>query len=414
MRILFLSHFIPHPPTGGASLRNFNIVKELTRKHEVHVLTFTQMNRHPTQEKIEASRRYLEQYCASVTILNVPTDHSRLRWYAMLGFNLFSPRPYSMWRFWSNEMKEALGRAIAANSFDIVHVDTIALAAYRAYLHGLPAVLNHHNIESTLLLRRAATEKSLIKRWYLNLQGRKLRSAEKRAIVRFDGNICVSELDCEELRSLGKGALCRVVPNGTDVDFFRPVEAKSEGPSLVFAGSMTWYPNSDAMTLFAERIWPLIKEQIPGIVMNVIGSYPPAEVVRLSQSDHQFKVLGFVDDVRPYISRASVYVVPIRVGGGTRLKILDAMAMGKAIVSHPIGAEGLYVIHGKDIVIAEDPKSFADEVVELVHNEAKRRALATQARQTVVERYSWQGIVPVLEKFYHEVADGRGAKTGTM
>ena len=265
-----------------------------------------------------------------------------------------------------------------------------------------------------MLLRRAATEKSLIKRWYLNLQGRKLRSAEKRAIVRFDGNICVSELDCEELRSLGKGALCRVVPNGTDVDFFRPVEAKSEGPSLVFAGSMTWYPNSDAMTLFAERIWPLIKEQIPGIVMNVIGSYPPAEVVRLSQSDHQFKVLGFVDDVRPYISRASVYVVPIRVGGGTRLKILDAMAMGKAIVSHPIGAEGLYVIHGKDIVIAEDPKSFADEVVELVHNEAKRRALATQARQTVVERYSWQGIVPVLEKFYHEVADGRGAKTGTM
>lgn len=411
MRVLFVSHFIPHPPTGGASLRNFNIVKELSRKNNVHLVTFTQRDRHPTREKIEKSREVLKEYCEEITIIEVPSDNSALRWYSLLGLNLFSREPYSAWRFWSPQMARAIEDQIAKHNFDIAHVDTIALAGYLEILGGLPAVLNHHNVESTLLLRRAATERNPATKAYIGLQGRKLRNAEQRALSAFDGNISVSELDGKELSELNPKATVCVVPNGTDTEFFKPIEGIEEDLSLVFAGSMAWYPNGDAMILFGEKIWPLIKQELPGVKMNLIGSRAPAEVIRLGQSDDQFNVLGFVDDVRPTIARAAVYVVPIRVGGGTRLKILDAMAMGKAIVSHPIGAEGLDVADGKDIVIAEDPELFAKSVVELVRDVQKRTAISAQARKSVVEKYSWSTIIPKMEQFYREIAERKREKT---
>lgn len=411
MKILFLSHFIPHPPTGGASLRNFNIIKELARNNTVHLLTFTQRNRHPNRERIEASRAVVSQFCKEVTILDVPTDYSVFKWYALLGLNLFSSDPYSAWRFWSREMVSAINRQLDKHSYDIVHVDTIALAGYLKYLRGIPAVLNHHNVESSLLLRRAATERNPFTRAYVGFQGRKLRRAEKRAIVDFDGNISVSEIDTNELHEFDPRSTVRVIPNGTDTEFFKPISGISEDQSLVFAGSMSWYPNGDAMILFAEKIWPIIKRAIPNITMNAIGSHPLDEVIKLGQRDENFKVLGFVDDVRPYIARASVYVVPIRVGGGTRLKILDALAMGKSIVSHPIGAEGLDVTDGKDIVIAEEPEAFAQSVIDLVRDDARRRQLCANARQTAVEKYSWPRIIPKLEAFYAEVV--RKKRNGT-
>ena len=410
MRILFVSHFIPHPPTGGASLRNYNIVKELSRNNSLHLVTFTQRDRHPTREKIALSREVLKDYCEEMAIIDVPSDFSSLKWYSLLGFNLFSREPYSAWRFWAPEMVQAITNQIDKHSFDIVHVDTIALAGYIRHLRRLPAILNHHNVESTLLLRRAATEKNPATKAYINLQGKKLRRAEQRALGEYDGNISVSELDSQELLSLNPAATVRVVPNGTDTEYFKPIDGVAEDLSLVFAGSMAWYPNGDAMILFGEKIWPLIKKEIPNITMNLIGSRAPAEVVQFGANDSNFKVLGFVDDVRPTIARAAVYVVPIRVGGGTRLKILDAMAMGKAIVSHPIGAEGLDVTDGKDIVIAEEPEAFAKCVIELVRNEQKRRLIREQARKSVIEKYSWSTIIPQLEKFYREISDRKRDK----
>ncbi len=411
MRVLFVSHFIPHPPTGGASLRNFNIVKELSRNNSVHLVTFTQRDRHPTRERIEKSREVLKEFCEEITIIDVPSDGSSLRWYSLLGLNMFSREPYSAWRFWSAMMAQAIEDQIARHTFDIVHVDTIALAGYLKNLNGLPAVLNHHNVESTLLLRRAATEKNPATRAYIGLQGRKLRRAEQRALSAFDGNISVSDLDGQELSELNPKATICVVPNGTDTEFFKPIDGVDEDLSLVFAGSMAWYPNGDAMILFGEKIWPLIKRELPDIQMNLIGSRAPAEVVKLGQVDSQFKVLGFVDDVRPTIARAAVYVVPIRVGGGTRLKILDAMAMGKAIVSHPIGAEGLDVTDGKDIVIAEEPELFAKRVVELVRDVKSRQLISAQARKSVVEKYSWSTIIPKMEQFYQEIAKRKREKS---
>lgn len=404
MRILFVSHFIPHPPTGGASLRNFNIVKELSKDNQVHLVTFTQRDRHPTPERIELSREALRPYCEEVTIIELATDHSRLRWYGLLALNLFSPEPYSAWKFRSPKMVAAIEHQLDGYLFDVVHVDTIALAGYLSHLRGLPAVLNHHNIESTLLRRRARTLRNPVERAYMTLQAAKLRSAEARAATAFDGNICVSTVDRDELRSLASRAVAREIPNGTDTTFFRAGGEAGDWPTLVFAGSMGWYPNSDAMILFASRIWPLIKKAVPGVTMHLIGSRPPAEVVRLAERDEHFKVLGFVDDVRPFIENAAVYIVPIRVGGGTRLKILDAMAMGKAIVSHPIGAEGIDVTDGVDILLAAEPEAFAARVCELLRDRARCRALGQAARRTAEAKYSWSSIVPALASFYGELS----------
>ena len=407
MRILYVSHFIPHPPTGGASLRNFNIIKGLARDNHVHLVTFTQRDRHPTSARVEKSRAALEVFCEEIEILEVPTDSSRLRWYGMLLANLLSLEPYSTWRFRSAAFERALGAMLDRHTFDVVHVDTIALAWCHHLLRGLPAVLNHHNVESTLLERRAASSRNPASRFYIGLQARKLRRAEADALTRFDGNVSVSEVDSADLRRLAPGVVVREVPNGTDTQFFRAELEVGTIPALVFAGSMGWYPNADAMVLFAANIWPMIREAVPGVEMHLIGSKAPAEVVRLAERDSRFKVLGFVDDVRPTIRDAAVYVVPIRVGGGTRLKILDAMAMGKAIVSHPVGAEGIAVTDGVDIVIAEEPEAFAARVIELLRDSTRREALGRAARETAVARYSWDRIVPGLVRFYREVASAK-------
>lgn len=404
MRILFISHFIPHPPTGGASLRNYNIVKELAKNNDVHLVTFTQHDRHPTRDRIEASCKVLQEYCREVTILDVPSDHSSLKWYWLLGTNLFSTEPYSAWRFRSQEMVDAIQHQLSSHTFDIVHVDTIALAGYLKYLRGAPAVLNHHNVESSLLHRRSTTMGNPLSRLYVKLQADKLRNDERKALEQYDGHISVSDIDTNEFRQLNPSAFISVVPNGTDTEFFKPIDGTKQDSSLVFAGSMAWYPNGDAMVLFGDKIWPLIKKSEPNVVMNLIGSYPPPPVVRLAGQDKQFRVLGFVDDVRPTIAQAAVYIVPIRVGGGTRLKILDAMAMGKAIVSHPIGAEGLDVTDGKDIIIAEQPEDFANRVIELLRDEKLRNQLGANARKTVIEKYSWGSIIPKLERFYRDVS----------
>jgi glycosyltransferase involved in cell wall biosynthesis len=167
---------------------------------------------------------------------------------------------------------------------------------------------------------------------------------------------------------------------------------------------MQWYPNAEAMIWFAREVWPRIREAVPSVEMDLIGRHPPREVTKLASEDPAFRVRGFVDDVRPFIDGASVYVVPIRVGGGTRLKILDAMAMGKAIVSHSIGAEGLELTRGRDILIADDAQDFATHVVDLLRNRERCLALGEAARNTVLQQYDWSLIVSSLTGMYESVA----------
>jgi len=346
----------------------------------------------------------MRKHCKVVKVFEIPTDGKRLAWYSLLFFNLFTSAPYSVWRFHSKEIVGAIKNHVKEHSFDLVEIGTIALTNYAQLTPELPSLLVHHNIESELLLRRSKSLRNPFARAYLAYQGRKLRWFEKRACTLIDGHTTVSDRDGDTLRAIHPQVRTQTVPNGVDTDYFSPAHNQIKSNSLIFVGGMTWYPNLDAIIYLTRDIWHLIKAEVPDLSMTLIGRQPSKEIREFCRQDSSFRAEGFVDDVRPYISKAAVYVVPIRVGGGTRLKILDAMAMGKAIVSTSIGCEGIDVTDGKDIIIADHPEEIARRTVELLKDRSTRERIGQQARETAVEHYSWKKIYPSLEKAYNAVA----------
>lgn len=405
MKILMIWHFLPYPPHGGAAQRNFNLLRQIAKNHTVHLVTFYQQKLKQSEAEIQEGQSLFRSFCKEVHLFRIPSEYSRLRWYGLLFFNLFSTKPYSDWKFRTAEMAVEIRRQIAMHRFDVVHVDTIALARYRDCLGDIPAIMHHHNIESTLMLRRAANEKNPFVKAYLYLQGRKLRRLEIRAAGDYQGNITVSELDKQELQTYCPGARVSVVPNGTDTEYFQPRPSETNC-GMIYAGGMTWYPNRDAMIWFCQEIFPLIAAKAAQAEMKVIGRFPPAEVQAAAEREPGIKAMGWVDDIRDHVANAAVYVVPIRVGGGTRLKILDAMAMGKAIVSTTVGAEGIETTDGENILIADTPEQFAKNVLRLFSDDTLRRKLERNARRLAEERYAWQKIAVDLETCYRQVNEG--------
>jgi glycosyltransferase involved in cell wall biosynthesis len=349
----------------------------------------------------------MKKYCKVVKVFEIPTDGRKLAWYALLFFNLFSLTPYSAWKFHSRTMERSVRKYAAEHSFDLVEIGTIALANFAKLVPDLPRLMVHHNIESELLLRRSRNLKGILAKMYVALQGHKLRRFERKACSYFDHHTTVSERDKQTLQKMYPGTMVTVVPNGVDTNYFKPIDTQIDEDSLIFIGGMSWLPNLDAMIYLIRDIWHLIQAREPNTSMNLIGRMPSKEILKFSRSNPSFKTLGFVDDVRPYMAKTAVYVVPIRVGGGTRLKILDAMAMGKAIVSTTIGCEGIDVTDGKDIIIADKPADFAEKTVELLRNRKLREQLGRNARRTAEDVYSWEKIAPKLEQVYEELAGMR-------
>jgi sugar transferase (PEP-CTERM/EpsH1 system associated) len=406
MKILIISHFLPYPPHGGSLQRNFSLLKETAKNHDIHFLTFTQRVLLPDERKVDDSMKVVSQYCRLLKVFKIPTDYNRIKWYLLLFLNLFSLIPYSVWRYRSRAMIKEVRKQLREEHFDLIQSDTIALAQYAMLAPDLPKILVHQNVESSLLLRRSANEKNPLIKLYLFLQGKKLRRYERKVAPNFDINITVSETDKLEFEKIAPQTRFEVVPNATDTEYFKP-QRKVRSKDLIFAGGLTWYPNKDAMLYFCNEIFPLIKKKLSGVKMNIIGRYPPREVQRLATNDSDINLLGYVNDVRAHIAEAAVYVVPIRVGGGTRLKILDAMAMGKAIVSTSIGAEGLDVEDGKNILIADDPQEFADKTVKVLTTPVLRQRLEQYARETVKKKYSWETITPRLQRIYSDVVSSK-------
>lgn len=405
---------MPYPPSGGCSLRNFNLIKEASRHHEIHLLTFFQKAhfQNPSDYKGELNRSIeeMKKYCRHVEVFEIPTDGRAVAWYSLLLFNLLSKTPYSSWKFHSRELVDAVRRSASEQSFDLVEIGTIGLAKYRELVPKLPSLLVHHNIESELLLRRSKSASNPLSRAYLAHQGHKLRRFEQKACEDFDYHTTVSEHDAASLRDIRRDVPVQVVPNGVDTDYFVPGNEPVTENSLIFIGGMTWYPNLDAMNFFTHDVWHLIKSKIPDLTMTMIGRNPTRNIKAFMRKESGFKSPGFVADVRAHLRKAAVYVVPIRVGGGTRLKILDAMAMGKAIVSTSIGCEGIDVTDGVDIVIADTADDIAAKTVELLGNREMREEIGRNAKQKAVDVYSWKKVYPKLDRVYSELAAMRSSK----
>jgi len=407
MKILLISQILPYPPKGGSPQRVYNLLKECAKTNEIHMLAFYRKRHQAGPAEIQEAVKALKLYCKKIEVFKIPADHSRILWFLLLLFNLLSPLPYSVWLYSSRKLKEAVKRYLKSESYDIMEIGEIGLANYARLAPEIPKVLVHQNVESQLLYRRMRFLKNYFSRAYLWLQSVKLRRFERAAGNLFDFHITVSEADRKTLLEIYPRARIAVVPNGVDTDYFRPTNHEMEPNSLIYVGGMTWFPNYDAMLYFIKDILPLIRAEIPDTRLHCVGRQIDNKFHDIAAKESGLRIHGFVDDVRPLISRAAVFIVPLRIGGGTRLKIVDAMSMGRAIVSTSVGCEGLLAKDGENIVIADSPKMFAEKVVELLRDRSLRSSLMNNARNTAVERYSWKIIGPTLVEVYRKVIQAR-------
>lgn len=389
MRILYVTQIVPYPPHGGVLQRGFNLLRELGSRHEVHLLAFHHRDELPPGDAVEQSRRELGKFCRSVEYFDLWPKRSAIHRVAGLAAAAFHPAPFSVLAHRSRQLSKRLVEICRdAPAPDIVHLDTIALAPYAGDCGKLPVVLAHHNIESQLMQRRAEFERGWLQRRYVSREAAKLRQLEARVAGSFRSNITVSDADAAELRSICPGAVTEVIPNGVDTRYFTPRRGE-ETQTLVFTGGMNMFANRDGVDWFLESVWPAIKSRVPGVRFVAIGQRPSERLQEAAARDSAVEAPGFVQDVRPAVARAAVYIVPLRVGGGTRLKVLDAMAQGKAIVSTTLGAEGIDVRPGEHLVLADDAHAFADRVVELMQRPDERLRLGDAARAQAEAKYSW-------------------------
>lgn len=404
MKILFLSQIVPYPPHGGVLQRGFNIIREIAKRNEVHLLAFNHPDVLGTERLVVESKTVLGAYCKTVEYVDLWPKRSKFHRYAGYLWGAVSGLPFSVLAHRSVRFRSAIERILKAEQIDIVHYDTLALAQFRDMADGLPRVLTHHNIESQLMERRSGRESNIFARAYTGQQAEKIRSYELEQCGKFDLNITVSDADAAQLKTMIPGLSTAVVPNGVDIEYFMSANGNSATePAMIYTGGMNMYANRDAILHFLEHIWQRVKAEIPGLRFYAVGQDPPPELHRIAERDNGVVVTGYVDDIRPYVTRSSVYVVPLRVGGGTRLKILDAMAMGKAIVSTTVGAEGIHTTDGKNILLADHPEDFAARVVTILRSPELRLRLGREARKLVECEYSWSTVGKGLQNVYEDV-----------
>lgn len=403
MKVLFLTPQLPHPPTKGTALRNFHLMANLASGHEVYLLSFVEESaRHRQAEAVSE----MEAYCRRVVTVPVPPHPMGRR----LRHLLLSSLPDMALRLRSAQFASALGRLLEQEGFDIVQVEGIEMAPYIPLIASLLGrrpriVFDEHNAE--YLLQRRAFEIALRRpgAWagaaYSFLQWLKLRRYEREACRAADHVLVVSEADRQGLLALAPGLPTTVVPNGVDTSSFSFPRRCPPGAELVFTGTMDFRPNVDAMTWFCTQILPRIRREVPQAHLSIVGRSPSPAVRALAGAS--IVVTGEVDDIRPYLAAASVYVVPLRFGGGTRFKVLEALAAGVFTVSTRFGTEGIAVAHQRELLLADDANTFAHEVVRLLREPELGDRLA-QAGRTLVERdFDWRVIVPRLERVYQSL-----------
>lgn len=397
MKILVVTTKSPYPLYEGRALRTYNLIKQTAREHEVHLLSFVQ-----TPEEVEGIKHMVD-VCASVK--SVPLymgGTGALVWDVLRELVSFSPLMAVKYR--TAEMRRCIATALSAQQFDVVHLDMLHLADYISEVHGLPVVLVEHNVESVLLHRRIEAESSFFKRLYFRYQLKKLERYEAWACRQADHVVSVSANDAQQLMMMTGHRRVTTVPNGVDSEFFKPSTSGTSARHAVFVGGLTWFPNLDAVEYFAREILPLIVREVPDFVLTVVGKNPAQGLDPVLTSNPAIKLTGLVEDVRPYIEEAAVYVVPLRVGGGTRLKILDALASGKPLVSTSVGREGLDLVDGCDILVADDARGFANAVVGVLKDAVGAAELSSNGRKAVQERYEWTVIAKSLLSVYDACA----------
>lgn len=407
MHILWLKSDLLLPLDKGGKLRSWHLMRHLARRHTITYLAF----RGPDQTEADVDgMREVAARVETVPRADLPKGSWRFR--AGAALHLVDPLPYAVAKYRSRAFRRRLRGLLARERFDLLVCDFVFPAVNLPRRLPCPAVLFTHNVESEIWRRHVETQTNPVSRLLYGSQYRRMLRYESRTLRRFDGVLAVSSDDRDTLTRLYPGSLRQppqVVATGVDTGYFAPAPSRAAGPRLVFTGSMDWLPNEDAMLYFCREVLPLVRREEPETTLSIVGRAPTPAVAKLAE-DPRVEVTGRVPDVRPYVRDAAVYVVPLRIGGGTRLKIFEAMAMGRAVVSTTIGAEGLPVTDGVHLRIADRPADLARAIVHLIRDAAERRRLEAAARALVVERYDWSAVAGQLEAVLLRVAD-RPAET---
>lgn len=410
MKILWLSHIVPYPPKGGVLQRSYHLLRELAQRNEVHLVSFIQ--REPlmrmfgdVERGLDECRERLSSLCPIVRFIPIPSEERPWGKKSLLLRSVLTRDPYSINWLKSAAMRAEIEMLTKTISYDAVHFDTISLAVHRDLVPHTACVLNHHNIESHMMLRRASNERNWLARAYLYYEGRRLQRYERDMCRRFDMHTTCSELDSERLVAVDSAIATTVIPNGVDIDYFKPGNASRQPNTLVFAGRYSAYPNRRALMFLANEIWPVLRQECPDVRIDIVGADPPASVVELARQDPRFRVHGFVDDVRAYLDTAAVYICPIKDGGGTKLKVLDALAMGIPLVADPIACEGIEVVEGQTVLYASSPTEYAARIKQLLADGELRQRMSRSARRLVEQQYSYRSIGLQLHEMYASLAD---------
>lgn len=398
MRVVFVTVRLPFPLNSGGRIRTYHLLKHISQIHRVTLVTALE-----TAEEAEAARALKEQLPqVALRLTTVPSRGGMPRRLGRALRSPIDPLPYTWSGYRHPRFTENLRRTLAEEAFDLVHCDHTHIAHAVLALRTPPRLLNAHNVDSMLLRRVAEIEGRPWKRAVINWQARKVLRAERRTYPRFDGCLAMSDVDKAHLEQLAGDVPVWIVPNGVDTDAFEPSGTSSTPGLMAFSGAMDWLPNVDAVRFFAQEILPTIRAQVPGARLLVVGRNPaPGLVRRLAGAGVEFT--GTVDDVRPFLARADLFVVPLRAGSGTRLKILEAWASGKAVLSTSLGAEGLPAVDGENIAIADTAARFAERAAALLRDPTRARCLGTAGRQAVEESFSWKRVGDSLLEVYETV-----------
>ncbi|MFI5007079.1 MAG: glycosyltransferase [Solirubrobacterales bacterium] len=379
------------PLNTGGRLRSFHILKELARRHRVTVLT----THGPGDDPDGLAAQIPEAHVVSVP--HASAKQGSARFALALARSWLSPRPVELLRWSVPELRRTTEGQLAQGAADVCVADFLTSIPNVPFGGAVPVVLFEHNVEHVIWKRLHDTERGALRRLLLALEWRKVRRSESRACAEAALTLSVSDVDERSLRALAGGARVETIPTGVDAQFFRPLPVPEVRGHLVFSGSMDWYPNEDGILNFLERAWPEIRQHVPDATLTVAGRNPRPRLRRAAAAAGGVKLTGTVDDIRPFVARGALYVAPLRVGGGTRLKLFEALAMGKAIVATRVAAEGLPIVPGEHYVAADRPADFAAAVVALLADRRRRDALGAAGRRLVEERFSWPCVTDVVE-----------------
>jgi glycosyltransferase involved in cell wall biosynthesis len=403
VRVLIVAPQVPWPPHQGTTIRNFNIARHVAGRHTVTLLAFG-----------DPAAAVGPLHDLGIEVLAVPPPPPRSLPTRFI--DLFTTATPDLARRLSSPAMDAAIAPFDSRPFDVVQIEGLEMAAHGLAVHaalcgsrtgaGRPRLIyDGHNAEWVLQARARTADLRRPRGWpgaaYSVLQTWKLRRFERRLLAAADAVVAVSAADADALHALAPATRIAIVPNGVDTAFYTPADPDAVDPDLcVFTGKMDFRPNIDAMAWFCGEVWPLIRARRPAARLAIVGRDPAARVQALADEARGIAVTGAVADTRPWIGRAGVVVVPLRVGGGTRLKVLEAMAMAKAIAATSLGVEGLDLAAGEEVLVADTPPAFAAAVVQLMEDADLRRRLGAQARDRAVADYRWEVLVGAIEALY--------------